>query len=176
MNPAAAFKPSDIFFNPPPEQNRGAATPNNNKGADFIIARDIEIRGWLINPSLNADGAFEFINGNCEKRMEDFHYDIIPDLEWMLDPAKNPTLSQLVGAGFPGHGSFRDYVICPADDLLTPDCLKCTHGITTQRLPFEDLGPNGLSIGFTPNSFLLPGNRVNPVSRVPQITVELNVS
>jgi PA14 domain/HYR domain len=201
MNPPAAFKPSDIFFNPPPEQNRGYATPNNNKGADFIVARDIEIRGWLIGPGSDPEGAFVLINGSCQKRIEDFHYDIVPDLEWMLDPAQNPTLIGLVGASFPGHGAVRDYVICPEFDPFTPDCIKCNHGTTTQRLPFEDLVPNSvnpnnifvpgdapcfdrfgltgtcLPLGITPNSFILPGNRnLDNQSEIhtPRIIVELN--
>src|SRR6266481_674076 len=71
MYPPAALKSSDIFFAPIQTGCVESPVYANDKEAPFIIAREIEIRGWLVGP--------------VNPSHEDAHYDFVPDFDWILD-------------------------------------------------------------------------------------------
>ena len=128
----AKVRPSAVFFEEP---NAGPATCFNCKGALSIIARDIVMQGWLIE-SIGGTGN--------DHQIEDVHYNLVPDPEFIARTyhSVGPLPGALGSAFLPGNPQHAD--------RDKPDPAK--------KVPFVDIGPDGVSRGVTLNSFLLPGN------------------
>jgi hypothetical protein len=117
-------KASEVYFTGATRDERAAL---NSKNPAYIIARDVEIAGWL---------------GQNDFGPEDWHWSIMVDPDFIA--ARYGAGSPVANAMLPGH------VMVPS---LTHD--EDPVPIPSQRLPFADMTTDGRSRGVTINSFVL---------------------
>ena len=120
-------RPSDCFL-----------SGENAKEPGHVVQRDVELAGWLV--------ADPFFNEDQRRVIEDFHYDIVLDVDF-------------IAARYGAAGSSR----LLADTIMPGNPAG-------PGLALADRAPDGTSRGTTVNSFLLPGMCGSPAT----LTVELN--
>jgi len=151
--PPRITRASDVFFTGANDVERGFL---NSRNPGFIIARDIDIAGWI---------SVTFHNS------EDWKFNLIPDPDYIAQHYGPPN-TLLANATLPGH--VEDVPLIPREYASTPEGLIAGKLFNrpigpfdvSQRLPFADFTPAGNTRGVTANSFLLPVQ--------PHMEVELN--
>lgn len=157
--PPRITRASDVFFIGANDAERGFL---NSRNPGFIIARDIEIAGWI---------AKRFRN------VEDWKFKLIPDPDYIA-AHYGPPNTVLANATLPGH--MGDTPLIPRE--LTTSPIPSVQEIAkigallfnrpigpfdpSRRLPFADFTPTGQTRGVTVNSFFGP--------IFPHMEVELN--
>src|SRR5437867_9107128 len=142
--PRRITKASDVFFTGSTRDERGLL---NSRNPGYIIARDIDIAGWVVKTFRN---------------VEDWHYAIVVDPDFIAARYGVPN-SVLANAMLPGH--IEDVPLIPREVPLI-GAKEDPVVDPARRLPFADLATNGANRGVTINSFLL--------AHFPYVVVELN--
>lgn len=144
VNPNSPVKPSDVFFDGSDDDERGK---RESKDPASIVSKNIILAGWLDDhgaphpdeaprhPYANCRYA-EWAGGKEETVTEDFHYDFIPDPDFLM---------KVYGPG--GLSTALNRVVLPGNPV--------------NPMRFDDVSEtDGASRGITLNSFALPGNKV----------------
>ena len=152
--PPRIARASDAFFTGANDVERGFL---NSRNPGFIIARDIDIAGWV-------EKSF--------KNVEDWKFKLIPDPDYIAAHYGAPG-SVLANATLPGH--VGDVPLIPREISSASPSAQIAAMLfnrptgpfdLARRLSFADFTTTGASRGVTVNSFLLP--------ILPHIEVELN--
>lgn len=148
--PPPPTKPSDVFFydasNPDQRPGDPGFAPLNKKPAASIVAKNVTVRGWLIQQQYpttfsKAVNANEKDDGGVHLGYEDVHYDLVLDYDYI---ASHYGWNIGVFQGATLHGN-------PIDSQ-------------TQTQPTEDMGPDGKFVGIDINSFWLPNSVTAPIT------------
>lgn len=142
VNPHSSVRPSDVFFDGRDANERGR---RESKEPASIVAKHVLLAGWLDDHSPREGEGSRHPYANCrydwgsETVTEDFHYDFVPDPDFIARVYGPDGLSlALAHATLPGNG---------------PSLVN--------RLRFDDVSDiDGRSRGITLNSFALPGNKI----------------